>query len=240
MAGGRSERMRARADQTHKALVCLSGVPLLERNLLALYKHGFCDVVVAFNARESAIRDYLCARGKELSQANNACLRFFEETVPLGTIGAAGAVQCDSDLLVINVDNISTLDLQAFRDHHLKTGAALSIATHYHQFRVPFGEVVVRNGLVTEYREKPSLSVHLSSGTYILSRRARSMIPKDRRTNVPDLFAQLLNNGDRVVSFEHEAPWIDINDSASLEAAEHLIKAHSAEFDKLSKSHCHD
>jgi NDP-mannose synthase len=234
MAGGRSERMRLTTGRTHKALVRVLGVPMIERNLLALLAQGFRSLVVAVNPQEREIVEYVRERGSNLAKLQGASLRCYEEEVPLGTIGAAGDLECRSEpLLVVNVDNLSTLDLNGFVKHHRQVAAALSIATHFEPFRIPFGEVVVHNGLITEYREKPTFSVHLSSGTYVLSEGARSYIPKKRRTDIPSLFALLRERGERIVSFEHNAPWIDVNDGASLEKAEQLILQNLKEFERL-------
>jgi NDP-mannose synthase len=234
MAGGRSERMRSTAGRTHKALVRVLGLPMIERNLLGLLAQGFRDITVAVNALEHDVRNYVLQRGTTLARMRNASLACYTEELPLGTIGVAGHLQCGSaPLVVINVDNLTTLDLKAFVDHHARTKAALSIATHFEPIRVPFGEVVVQDGHITEYLEKPTFSVHLSSGTYVLSRRARSLIQKDCRTDIPGLFERLRERGERIVAFEHNAPWIDVNDATSLERAERLIEEHSKEFERL-------
>jgi NDP-sugar pyrophosphorylase family protein len=234
MAGGRSERMRSTTGPTHKALMSVLSVPMMERNLLALFAQGFRDVIVAANSQEHDILDYVNGRATRLADGCGASLRCCIERYPLGTIGAAGTVQCDSDpLLVVNVDNLTTLDLRAFVDHHVKEQAALSIATHVELFPIPFGEVLVRDGLVAEYREKPTISIRLSSGTYVLSRGARACIAKDCRMDVPGLFALLRERGERIVSYGHSAPWIDVNDAASLERAEKLLGQHSSEFGRL-------
>jgi NDP-sugar pyrophosphorylase family protein len=234
MAGGRSERMRLTTGRIHKALVPVLGVPMIERNLLALLAQGFRNLVVAVNPQEREVIEYVRGRGANLAKLQGAALRCYEEEVSLGTIGAAGDLECRSEpLLVVNVDNLSTLNLNEFVQHHQHVAAALSIATHFEPFRIPFGEIVVRDGLITEYREKPTFSVHLSSGTYVLSERARSYIPKKCRTDVPGLFALLRERGERVVSFEHHAPWIDVNDAASLERAEQLIQQNIEEFEPL-------
>ena len=232
MAGGRSERMRLTSGGTHKALVAVLGIPLIDRNLMSLLAQGFKRMVVAVSAEEHAITEYVHKRWANLAGARGASLHCYEEEQPQGTIGAAGSVQCDSEpLLVVNVDNLTTLDLNAFVKHHVQSSSAFSVATHFEPFRIPFGEVVVENGLITEYREKPTFSVHLSSGTYVLSSRARSYIPKSGRTDIPTLFALLRDSGERLVSFEHSAPWIDVNDAASVEKAELLISQHSAAFE---------
>lgn len=232
MAGGRSERMRLTTGRTHKALVPVLGIPMIDRNFTSLLAQGFKDLVVAVSAQEHEIIEYLRQGGANLVRAQGAVLRYYEEEVPQGTIGAAGNVECHSEpLLVVNVDNLTTLDLNAFVKHHVQSAAALTIATHFEPFRIPFGEVDVEGGMITKYLEKPTFSVHLSSGTYVLSSCARAYIGKNRRTDAPTLFAMLRDGGERVVAFEHSAPWIDVNDAASLEKAEQLIMQNSKEFE---------
>jgi NDP-sugar pyrophosphorylase family protein len=63
----------------------------------------------------------------------------------------------------------------------------------------------------------------------VLSQEARSHIAKDCRTDLPSLFALLRARGERIASYGHSAPWIDVNDAASLDKAESLIEQHSSE-----------
>jgi mannose-1-phosphate guanylyltransferase len=237
MAGGRSERMRSMAGGDHKALVPVLGIPMIERNLRVLLDQGFKDIVVAVNVKEMAIIHYLSGPGKALTQAAGAFLRSYEEVTPLGTIGAAGAIQCHSEpLLVVNVDNLSTLDLRALVFRHKKAGAALTIATHVEAFTIPFGQLVVEHGYVCEYREKPDLPVQLSSGTYVLSTAARRCIPPGQRTDIPDLFELLRRRGEAVAAYPHSAIWIDVNDPIDVRQAEQLIRDSPESFELCNRT----
>jgi NDP-sugar pyrophosphorylase family protein len=42
---------------------------------------------------------------------------------------------------------------------------------------------------------------------------------------------RLLAGGCRVAAFQHEAPWIDVNDSAAIARAEQLISRHKKAFE---------
>jgi mannose-1-phosphate guanylyltransferase/phosphomannomutase len=122
--------------------------------------------------------------------------------------------------LVVNVDNLCDLDLRVLAEHHLRTNAALTVATHDAFFRIPFGQIIVRNGVAEAYREKPQLPVTISSGIYLLHRTAIEQIPPNCRTDLPELVNRLIAMGERVACFQHAAPWIDINDEAALAEAE--------------------
>jgi NDP-mannose synthase len=233
MAGGRSSRMRATNDSRHKALVPVLGVPMLERNLCALLESGFRDITIAFAADEPAIEAFVATRGKALADARGATVVPYCEIRPLGTIGAVRTYAGRADaVVVVNVDNLTTLDLRALADAHSASGAAMTIATHDEPFAIPFGAVTVEDGDVVEYREKPAYPVRISSGTYVLGARAIAAIRPDAPTGIPELVSTLIANGERVAAFEHDAVWIDVNDAAGVARAEILISDHLAAFDR--------
>ena len=234
MAGGRSERMRATGGPRHKALVRVLGVSMLERNICALLARGFRDIVVAFNASETEIEDWLNRRGIPLACARGATLECLKETQPLGNIGIARALHDRAEsVLVTFVDNLTTIDLPAMIRAHFSSGAALTLASHREPFHIPFGELRVDSaGYVTGYSEKPVHWVRISSGTYVLdAKRACAAIPPEQPLNAAGLFTLLQAHGERIAAYDHDAAWIDVNDAAAIVRAEHLIAEHAAEFE---------
>ena len=226
MAGGRSERMRATSGPMHKALVPVLGMPLLERNLRMLLEAGVKDIVVAVSSSEPAIGQYLENFGRSLLESCGAHLRILWERDPRGTIGSAReAIQGAATLLVLNVDNLTSLPLRAFVRFHREKGAALTIATHQEPFRIPFGELVLAEDCVQQYAEKPVKPIWISSGTYVLSPEACEWILPEGRTDVPQLVERLLAAGRHVAAFRHAAAWIDVNDADAVKQAERELSA---------------
>ena len=224
MAGGRSERMRAGGSGEHKGLRTVLGVPLIERNLRTLLWFGFKRVFVAVNAQEQPLAAWIDGRGRQLAASQSAALEVLIETQPLGTIGAAASLPREIDhALIVNVDNLTSLDLSRFARRHQESEAAATIATHQQPFPIPFGLLELAGERVVAYREKPRLPVTISSGTYVLSRRAIDRIPAGQRLDVPALIDGLLAADEAVLAYPHDEPWIDINDEASLALAERLL-----------------
>lgn len=220
MAGGASKRMRASGDPQHKALRRVHGLTLLEHNVRAVRRAGFRTLYIAVNGREERLLAYVREHQSRWGKA-----QLLIEHAPLGTIGIAHALaELDTDVLVINVDNLSCIDLRALVAHHRQTAAVLTVATHVEPFDVPLGEVAISEGRVTAYREKPQLPVQISSGTNVLSNIACRYLPNDRATDVPGLVQELLAGGLHVAAFEHADAWIDCNDDGALERA-HAIAA---------------
>jgi NDP-sugar pyrophosphorylase family protein len=224
MAGGRSERMRAGGTGQHKGLRTVLGVPLIERNLRALLCFGFERLFVAINAQEQELADWIAGRGRALAETERATLETLVETQPLGTIGAVASLPPDvEDAVIVNVDNLTRLDLRRFAHHHREHDAAATIATHHQPFPIPFGMVQLAGHRVVAYREKPNLSVPISSGTYVLGRRAINRVPAGSRMDVPALVDTLLEAGEAVLAYPHQEPWIDINDEVALAHAQRLF-----------------
>ncbi len=213
--------MRASGRKTHKALRDIGGKPLIEHNLRKLFFFGITDVTVAVNAAEADLRSWLAGPGKTLVAEHDAELRAFVEEEPLGTIGAARSLaQSNENVLVVNVDNLTDLDLRAFFNFHLESGAALTVAGHQEPFRIPFGQLETNGSRLTAYKEKPVFLVTISSGTYMLHTRAMSAIRPGEKTHAPDLINLLIQSGEPVACFGHNAWWIDVNDESALALAE--------------------
>lgn len=223
MAGGRSERMRAGGFAQHKGLRTVVGVPLIELNLRALLWFGFRQLFVAVNVREKALIAWIEARGLAIARAQSAELDVLTETDALGTIGAAACLPPDvEDAVIVNVDNLTSLDLRRLAEFHRERGAAATIATHAQPFPIPFGMLELDGQRVIAYREKPELPVSISSGTYVLGRRAIDRVPAGR-FDVPALVQSLLRAGEAVLAYPHADPWIDVNDEGALAHAERLL-----------------
>ena len=224
MAGGRGERMRASGVTTAKPLVAVGGRTLLEHNLLALLDRGVRDIVVATPAHSPEVAEFVRGPCRQRVSSRGGDLRLYEEQQPLGNIGAAAEIdRRDPDLLVVFADNLTTLDLAAIVGHHRKARAALTTAVHFEPFRIPFGEVEVRDGWVVSYTEKPEHRVLVSSGVLVLGPAAIARIPRGRPTGISWLANQLLAAGERIAAFPHQASWIDVNDMGAAERAEHAL-----------------
>jgi NDP-sugar pyrophosphorylase family protein len=231
MAGGRSERMRATNGPRHKALVEVGGVPLIERNLRSLFTRGIGDVVVVTSAEETAIAAFVSGPGAELARRYGARLSSYVEAAALGNIGVVAEFSAaNTDLLVSYVDNLSSLDERALLERHRDSAAAMTLATHLWPLRNPFGELELAGGFVRAYREKPVRMVRISSGTCVVGPAAAEAVPRGRPFGVSELCARLIELGLPVAAFDHDEPWVDVNDAAALAEAEALLRRYPERF----------
>lgn len=218
-------------EDTHKALVPVLGIPMLERNLIWLLALGFRELHLAISNADPNLYEFSQNRCHALASGFGATLEVIVETEPLGTIGACRACAAPGDLLVINVDNLTTLDVRAMLDSHRRERASMTIAVHHEVFRMPFGQVILQGPHIVKFLEKPEAKYLVSSGTYVLSSRAREHIPRARSIGVPELFDLIRDGGELTHAFPHNAPWIDVNDANAARRAELLIGNHFWEFE---------
>lgn len=224
MAGGRSERMRATAGPRHKALIEIAGVTLIERNVRQLIAGGFRSVIVTLATDEPELTNYVRDYLAPLARAHGATLTTAIEGTRLGNIGFVGTIGAEADeVLVVYVDNLTEIDLLALLDHHLRTRANLTIAVHRERFAIPYGMLELVDGRVRGYREKPVLHVPVSSGTCVVGARARRLAPSGRRLEACEFFQLVERAGLHVAAYEHDAPWVDVNDRAAIQRAEQLL-----------------
>lgn len=230
VAGGAGERMRRSGGAVPKPLVPVRGVSLLERNVLALLRAGITDIHVAVPA-DGAIGEFARSRCVKVAGALGATLTVIAEGRPLGSMGAAAYLRDRTEVVVVNADNLTSLDLKAVVATHQSSGAALTLAVHDQAFPIPFGEIAVEGEQVIAYREKPSFVVRVCSAISVLGREALGNLDPGETVGLPAFANRLLDNGAPVRAYHHNAPWIDVNDLAAVERAEVLVDRHRDEFE---------
>ena len=224
MAGGRGERMRSSGRPVPKPLVRVAGVPLLERNLYPLLRAGLTEIVISVPADLPAIGAFVRGRASTLAGAAGAGVEVLEETRPLGNIGCAGLLRDRAPtVLVVYADNLTSLDLRAVLDHHRRSDASLTLATHLEPFRLPYGELTSEGGRVVDYREKPEHRMLVCSAVSVLGPAALDAAAREAPLGLVDLFHELRRGGELVAEFRHDAPWVDVNDASALPRAEALV-----------------
>lgn len=220
LAGGRGERMARSGRTLPKPLVPVAGRPLLGHALARLAEHGVTDVRLAV-ARESG--DAVFAYALAAFRGTFVHLGLLREEEPLGTAGALGRLAgVPGDVLLVNADVLTDLDLSALVAAHERSGADLTLAAHFEAWRLPFGALETdAAGRVLRYDEKPTLRRRIASGVSVVGEAARDLVgPGGERLGVPELVARALDAGLAVRTFEHEASWIDVNDEEALARAE--------------------
>ncbi len=237
MAGGAGERMSRSGEAVPKPMVPIVGVPLVERNLLALLRAGVRRVVVVVgtNAAAEPVSAWALERGAGLATAAGGSLTVLVEPAPMGNAGALALVELgspDDRVLLVFADNLTALDLRDLVAQHETAGADLTLAVHTESFRLPYGVVDREGDRVTGYREKPMVPVEVGSGIAVVGGRAvEAMRSTEGPHGITDLILATIAAGLRVHAVPHAAPWVDVNDASSRDRAEAMVRTDPALFD---------
>jgi NDP-sugar pyrophosphorylase family protein len=217
LAGGLGTRLRPYTTIIPKPLVPVGDRPILEHILRQLAAAGVTKVDLCVSHLGELIQVYF---SQSHAVPEGIELAWHWEDEPLGTAGALRVVpDLDGTFIAMNGDVLTTLDYGALTAFHRERGAALTIATHAKRVDIDLGVIDSQDGLVTDYREKPSLHYDVSMGIYVYDARALRHLPESGPCQFPELVLALLGAGERVAVYQSDADWYDIGTFSEYERA---------------------
>jgi NDP-sugar pyrophosphorylase family protein len=205
MAGGEGRRLGALTSVLPKPMLPIGDRPLLQAQIELLRDQGIRRIALSVRYRAKTIIDYF-GDGHWLGVR----LHYLAETESLGTAGALGLLPpWPEPLLVLNGDIVADIPVQPLLRHHADYRADITVCCAEYALPVPYGVVDGNYPLVSELREKPSLTVMVNAGVYVLSPSMHDFVRPARLLQMPELVDKALAEG-CVASYRLPGPWIDI------------------------------
>ncbi|MDE6549322.1 MAG: nucleotidyltransferase family protein [Muribaculaceae bacterium] len=206
MAGGRGERLRPLTLDTPKPLLKVGGKPIIDYNIESLQRYGVKDIYVTVNYLKEQIIDHFN------NQKWQGSVRCIEEPCRLGTLGSVALIDSLSQdhVIVMNSDLLTNIDFEQLWQHHVDSGAVLTMATVPYTVSVPFAILKTDGDRVTGLEEKPTFNHFANAGVYIIDRKVLSEIKRGEYLDAPDFVESLIARGLKVSHFAIEGTWIDI------------------------------
>lgn len=161
LCGGKGTRLRPLTENTPKALVEYKGKPLLLHQIEWLSKNNIKKIILATGHMSEKIEKYVSTLDTGLR------ISISREDENIGTAGALRLamkkVECER-VLAANVDCLNDIDI---KETEKIQGNFICLS----RARLPFGSIVIENGMVKEFREKPLLdNIWVNTGIYVLER----------------------------------------------------------------------
>jgi NDP-sugar pyrophosphorylase family protein len=217
LAGGQGSRLRPYTSVLPKPLIPVCDVPILEVVMHQLREQGFRRILLAVNHHEGLIRSYFGD-----GRAYGVDIAYSKEDRPLGTVGPLRllADELPETFLMMNGDLLTDLAYGTLLEQHASSGRLLTVCAY--ERKVTLGDGVLEttpDGLLSGFREKPTLGFWISAGIYALRRSVLEHIPADRAFGMDDLIHGLASERVPVGVYRHEGAWYDIGVPDDLKSA---------------------
>lgn len=221
MAGGRGLRLRPLTDTLPKPLIEVGGRALIDHNVEKLRHNGIRRPYVSINYMGDKVREHFGQHHADLEAV------FVPEQAPLGTIGALSLIEDwhHDDILLMNGDLLTDLDIARMYAHHRQTGAVATMAVTTYSVAVPFAIVDTEGDRITALDEKPVYNYFANAGVYILKKALVGRLHRGERADAPDLISAAIAAGDLVTYFPIQGMWLDVGTPEQLERARGLFGA---------------
>ena len=206
MAGGLGKRLLPLTEHVPKPMLPVGDRPLLERTIKQLRRSGIRDVSMTTHYLQDSIVQHF-GDGEEYGVR----ISYANEDQPLGTAGGLKLIERPAGpFVVINGDILTGVSFEKMLEYHREHEAEITVGVRRYVIDVPFGVVECDDVRITQLREKPSLTLFINAGIYLLEPTACDSIPDGEHFDMTDLIKRLLDEGRTVVSFPIIEYWLDI------------------------------
>lgn len=228
LCGGRGTRLGRESEVIPKPMVTIGERPILWHIMKHYARHGHKDFVLCLGYLGDAIRDYFL---NYETRHNDVTLELGERAgvtvhpprhdeqgwrVTLAETGLdtyTGArlklverYITSDDFLLTYGDGVSDVDITALVAFHRAHGRVATVTAVRPPAR--FGELIVREGHVTEFSEKPQAGVGMiNGGFFAFSRRVFDYLTTDPTSSLEHAPMVAIANDGELMAFEHRGFW---------------------------------
>ena len=207
MAGGEGIRLRPLTENLPKPLLHIGNKPIMEHGIDWLIKYGIDDFNISIKYLGDKIISYFGeGAGKNIS------ISYIHENDKLGTIGALSLIKETKydNILVMNSDLLTNIDLEEFYNQHEAKNADMSVACIPYNVNIPYAIMDTDHENVLGFKEKPSITYQSNAGIYIIKKEHLKRIPAGKFFNATDLLEDLIIAGKKVIYYPILGYWLDI------------------------------
>ncbi len=207
LAAGEGRRLRPFTSSEPKVMIPVANKPILQYVVEALVSNDIHDIIMVVGYHQEKIKSFF-GDGDEF----DARISYIEQPKQLGTAHALYQARnsVEENFIVLPGDNLVSTDTI---DDLVNEGKTSSVLITTSDEPSKYGVVSMENGIVEDIAEKPehSISHHISTGIYYLSRDVFSRIEQLMADNTYDLTSVLNSLKDiRELNGIHtESMWMD-------------------------------
>ena len=216
VTGGKGKRLMPLTKKIPKALVKVSGKPILENIILKGKKEGIKNFNLITNHFHNKIKKYF-QDGKKFQVE----IKYFKENVPLGTAGGLSLLKSKNNktklLIVTNCDILTNLNYSDLIEFHNKNKNRVTIASRFFKMDNPYGVMKLNKyNQVFKIEEKPSENHLISAGVYVMNFSVLNYLKKNRKIDMTDFLNILLKKKIKIGTCLIHENWLDIGSKSDL------------------------
>jgi len=218
MAGGFGKRLRPLTETVPKPLLNVGSKPILEIILEQFISSGFHRFYIATHYKGHMLEEHFGDGSRWQIQID-----YVNEASPLGTAGALGLLPegtITEPVIVMNGDLLTKVNFPALLQYHQEHNASATMCVREYDMQVPFGVVEVDDCAITRIIEKPVQKFFVNAGIYVLNPEVIAGIDGAAPIDMTTVLEDLIEKGERVVSFPLHEYWLDIGRIEDYESAQ--------------------
>jgi len=207
LAAGFGTRLRPLTDRRPKALMPVANRPILAWSMDYLRNYGATDIIINAHHHQEQVVDYV-------RQRSSHGLRT-EVSVEPEILGTGGGIKNVEDFfgrgpfVVMNVDVLTDIDLEAALRDHKNSGALVTLVLHDCG---PYNQIQVDKGLnITDIGKTASAGRLAFSGIHIIDPAVLSFIPAGVFSDIIPCYRDLIRDGKPIKAYvSRNHYWRDI------------------------------
>ncbi|MBP3683818.1 MAG: nucleotidyltransferase family protein [Oscillospiraceae bacterium] len=209
MAGGKGTRLRPITNMIPKPLIPISDKTIIEEIMDHFAFYGCTEFHISLNYMADVIKNYFQEHNE-----NQYAIHYIQEDIPLGTAGSLYLLrdQLNKTFFVSNCDILTEVNLQDLMEYHRSSQNKITVVSVLKTFPIPYGTLETKeNGILTELKEKPSMTYQINSGVYVLEPDVFKYIQDNEFLHITDLIKRLIDHKERVGVFPiSDGSWYDM------------------------------
>jgi NDP-mannose synthase len=207
LAGGKGKRLRPYTVVLPKPLMPIGEFPILEVIVMQLAAQGFDRITMAVNHQANIIKAFFGD-----GQQWRVDIDYSLESQPLSTVAPLCLIpDLPENFLLMNGDVLTDLSFDLLYSQHVSARALFTVAASKRTHVIDYGVLETNgSGVLTAFREKPSVEYLVSTGVYVANRSVLSLVPQGQPYGFDDLMRDLLARGERVDVHQYNGYWLDI------------------------------
>ena len=213
LAGGKGKRLMPLTKTIPKPLAKVDGKPILKILLENISSQNFKNIFISLNYKKEKIKELVKSINSEKLN-----IKYINEKKYLGTAGSIGHLKgnLNDPFFIMNADLIYKINYRKVLDFFYKKNSDFVIVSHYHEYKLDYGELKNVKTKLISITEKPLKKYLVASGIYLASQRIQQLVKFNEYLDMPDLIHKLIAKGLRVNVFINNNYWKDISDLKSL------------------------